>query len=685
MGATGDPFQGTFSDLPAADAELSVPQSARLAPTSAPIVAETPTSSKRRPRTSVPPEALDPSPEAVLSELARVGLYEQDSAVVPAWELAPRSSPRRLWIMAGALLAAAGMGIGAHQYALGVQGDRAAQAQALSMRLASALDSGSVVQLRDTEADFQRLFELDSRGREPALLWLENRVFHTLLQNEPVSGIESALQRARAVGIEESALIFGRLASSLAASDLPGAGATIAEWDERAKGEALYQLLAGVVLERAGNPEALDRYVAATRLQPDLKLAHVYAARLGLLQLGPVAARSLVEVARARLGPGTASDVLGGLEWAASPLGDVNGPPLPPPESSRDLSPLLQDTASAVLAVKAQREGRLEASMAAFERALGPSVTPAMAAWIGYQALDAGDVDIARLAALKAVQLSVVHAGSQTLAARIALAEGRLDAAREAARGADPSSRDALLIEAVSAYENLQGPEAVRLVGSLPADPATAVTLDALVASDKAIAGSLRAKDDRLEQLATEPRLWGSIIAVDLALDSGRLEAAERIASAWDVKVPAYAARLMRLRRYQGQGSAALELAPALLDPKVATPRAVSEVVLAFVGEGRAAAATTALHDMSGPAGALAPWLEALVEVARGRAPSAAKLLAALEPPGKAQPLLEQVVALRALAMTKDRRAKAYYGQLERRFRGQPDVLLAGRQLGLVK
>ncbi len=322
--------------------------------------------------------------------------------------------------------------------------------------------------------------------------------------------------------------------------------------------------------------------------------------------------------------------------------------------------------------------------MMAFERALGTSATPAMAAWIGYQALDAGDVEIARLAALKAVQLSVVHGGSQTLAARIALAEGRLDAAREAARGADPSSRDALLIEAASAYENLQGPETARLVARLPIDPANAATLDALAAGDKAIAGTLRAKDERLEQLATEPRLWGSIVAVDLALDSGRLEAAERIASAWDAKVPAYATRLMRLRRYQEHGSAALELAPVLLEPKTATPRAVAEVVLAFVAEGRAAAATTALRDMSSAAGALTPWLESLVEVARGREPNARKLVAGLLPPEKDKPLLEQVVALRALAITKDRRAKAYYGQLERRFRGHPDVALAGRQLGLL-
>src|SRR5690606_2582011 len=165
------------------------------------------------------------------------------------------------------------------------------------------------------------------------------------------------------------------------------------------------------------------------------------------------------------------------------------------------------------------------APTAAVGGARGPSATPAVADWIGYQALVAGDVEIARRAAVKAVQLSALHKGSHALAARIALAEGRLDAAREAVRDVDPSSRDALLIEAVSAYENLRGPESVRLLSSLPVDPAIGPTLEALRAGDDVIAGTRRVKDGALEQLAAERRLWGAIIAVDLALDTGRLEA----------------------------------------------------------------------------------------------------------------------------------------------------------------
>lgn len=687
-----DPFRGTFSDVPAPDSEPAAPAGAVPAPSSpaaatapsssaAQVDSAPPTSSKPRPSRRAVADSASPTPEMVLAELSRVGLYEQDSTVVPAWEAAPQPTPRRLWIMAGALLLSAGLGVGGYRYALGVQAERAAQAQALGMRLASALDSGSRAQLRDSEVDFQTLFELDSRGQEPALLWLENRVLHTLLDDEPVSGIESALQRARAVGLDEHRLIFGRIASALAAGDLPGAGATIAQWDARAKGEPLYQLLAGVALERAGNPSALDRYVEAVRLQPDLKLAHALAARLALLQRGPLEARSLVEVACARLGPGPAAHILRGLEWAAAPVADDEPPTLITPELADDLSPLLRDAASAVAAVWARREGRLEESSAGFERALGPSATPAMAAWIGYQALHAGDLEIARRAALKAVQLSALHEGSHALAARIALAEGRLDAAREAVRGVDPSSRDAVLIEAVSAYEGLRGSEVVRLLGPLTAEPGLEPTLDALKAAHKVIAGTWRVKDRALDQLSDEQRLWGAIIAVDLALDTGRLEAAEHIVKGWDPKVPAHATRLMRLARYQGRGPVALELAKALLDAKVATPRSVSELILAFVSEGRVAAATSALDDQKAAAAELAPWLDAIVEEARGRRPSAAKRVADLELPDKSQPLIEQTLALRALTAVKDRRGKAYLAALERRFRGHPELALAADEL----
>jgi hypothetical protein len=634
-----------------------------------------------------PSDELIPSPETVLLTLARVGLYETDSGVVPAWEATRQATPRRTWLMAGAVLLTIGMGFGGYRHAVQVQGQRLTRAQELSTRLAGLLDSGSRADLRASEADFQQLFELDSRGQEPALLWLKNRALYTLLDSDPVSGIESAMQRARTVGIEEQRLVFGRLASALAAGDLPGAGQIISEWDGRSKSDAMYQLLAGAIFERAGNPEALERFTSATLLQPDLKLAHLMAARLAMLQVGPTGAKAQLELAYSRLGPGPATQVLRGLEWAASPVSD---PPIAPPpvaDSLDDLPPLLHATASAVQAVREQREGRLEEATEAFKRALGPTTAPAMAAWIGYQALEAGDIEIARAAALKAMQLSALHKNAQALAARIALSDGRLQAAQEAVRGLEPSSRDAVLIEAVSAYENLQGTNVERLVSGLPLDPTGVRGLKALHESANVILGQSRAKGEAVEQLAAEAQVWGALIAIDLALDQGQLEFADGLIQArgWDGQVAAHGARLMRLRRYQGQLGAALELVAPLLDANETTPRMSAEVILSFVDAGRAAAAASSLGQVGAAAGPLTPWLEALVEAARGRQPSAVQSLKSLDLPSKADPLLVQVVALRALALSNDRRARGYFAQLAKRFPAQPDVQAAGKQLGLVR
>lgn len=677
---TSDPFRGTFTDEPSrARSPSPVPSPPLTTATEDATLIE-------HEGTTIDPEEANASPEAVLLALARVGLYETDSAVVPAWEANVRSAPRRLWVLGGALVLALGVGAGGYHYAHRLKGERLAQAQELSTRLAGLLDGASRADLRASEADFQRLFELDSRGQEPALLWLKNRVSHVLLSDEPASGIESAMQRARTVGIEETRLAFGRLASALAARDLPGAGQIIAEWDERAGGDALYQLLAGVVFERAGNPDALERYTRATTLQPDLKLAHLLAARLALIQLGPAEAKARLELAYGRLGQGPAADVLRGLEWAAS-ITDAAAPALPSAETLADTPALLRTTASAVEAVKAQREARTEDATLAFRRALGPDTTPAMAAWIGYQALEAGDVEIARAAALKAMELSALHKSSRALAARIALAEGRLEAARDAVGGLDPSSRDALLIEAVSAYESLQGAATLRLLATVPADATAEATFLALRESERAITGQTRWQPGVLEELKSPSQIWGAVLAFDVGLDHGQLEFAEALATArgWKGETASLAARLMRLRRYQGQLDSALSLAPVLLESKHLAPRGVAEVVVTFVDAGRVAAATATLANATDAAGDLTPWLQAIVDSAGGRQAAAGKRLAEQKLPAKTDPLIVHVSALRALVATKDRRAKAQLGQLQKRFPKHPDVQSAAKQLALRK
>lgn len=692
-----DPFRGTFSAAPRAPAPaFKGPASARAARDMAPSSEATVTDTS----TAVPslmPLALvervdaaedeaerNPTPKAVLRTLAQVGLYERHGGVVPAWETPVRPAPRRVWVMAAAVVMAAGVGFGGYRYAARLQGERLAQAQELAAHVAGLLDSGSRKDLTDSEADFQRLFELDSRSHDAAFLWLKNRVLHTLLSEEPAPGIESALERARSVGVEEPRLVFGRLASALAAGDLPGAAQLVLQWDERAKGEALYQLLVGATFERAGNPMALERFISAATLQPDLKLAHLMAARLALLQLGPEKAKPTLELAYGRLGPGPAEQVLRGLAWASSFDRDAPAPEAPSAAVLAELAPLLRSTASAVEGVRAHRTGHPEQVGAAFERALGPTTAPALAAWIGYQALEAGDVQIARTAALKAMELSVQHEDSRALAARIALADGRLPEAQQAVRGLDPGSRDALLIEVVSAYENLQSADMARLTGALPTDAEANQTLLALRESSKVMLGQTRNKGDLLVQLSRDAQVWGPLVALDLALDSGELDAAERIlqAHAKSADLPAYAARSVRLYRYRGQLDAALERVRLALDSKAVTPRAAAEAVLAFVDGGRAAGAASTLSELGDDQGVLGAWLGPLVEAARGNLKAAAKQLALLPLPSKGEPLLTQTLALRSLVAAKDRRAKSYYTQLVRRFPAHPELRAAGKALG---
>jgi hypothetical protein len=406
-----------------------------------------------------------------------------------------------------------------------------------------------------------------------------------------------------------------------------------------------------------------------------------------VLQLGAEAARPILELAYARVGPSPAAQVLHALEWAATPAAEGSAPSSLPVEALRDLPAFLQTTASAVDAVRADREGRGDTALVHYQGALDPATAPAMAAWIGYQALDGGHLEVARAAALKAIQLSAQHKHAQGLAARIALADGRLSEAQEAMRGVDPSSRDAVVLEAVSAYENLQGQATARLLETLPGSPSNHESLQALRAGDSINRGRTRLEGDLLARLADDAQVWGGPIAVDLALDVGDIAFADALvrSRAWDGERPVHAARMLRLRRYQGQSGPALQLANVLLDAKQATLRGLTEAMLSLVDAGRAEAAASALSSQATALGALAPWLGALVESARGRYPSASKSLAELDLPGKTEPVLLQVVALRALVASKERRAKAYFTQLAQRLPKHPDVAIAARALGLGK
>ena len=492
---------------------------------------------------------MNPAPETVLAHLARVGLFEPETAGVLVWEAAPRKLPRRLWVLAGAVVSAVALGVGGYQYARGVQGERAAEARRLEADIAAALTSGRPEVLQTTDATFRRLFDLDSRGKTVAKLWLSDRVLRTLLGDSSAQGLESAIQRARSVGVDEAELVFGSLASSVAEGDLPGAARLIERWDERAKADAQYQLLAGVVFERAGDERALERFQQALELDGKLQLAHVMAATLAGLELEPEAAQPILDAAYAALGEGHAARALRRLAWArASGAGDTAPAALEPNERGALLPPL-RSAEAAVTALSLSRAGKREEAARGFNEATELATSPALATWIGYRALEAGHPSVARAAALRALQLSALYPRAQALATRVALSEGRLADAERAAASLGPMATEPLLIRAASAYENLDPVELGKQLASLPGGFESSPTLGALGQAQKVLLGKGALKRQTVDNIANERQIWGPMIALDAALT----RATSSLPRAWSPR--ASSSRASRRKRYAWRAS----------------------------------------------------------------------------------------------------------------------------------
>ena len=111
---------------------------------------------------------------------------------------------------------------------------------------------------------------------------------------------------------------------------------------------------------------------------------------------------------------------------AADPAELPSGARLGPAETAQLIAPL-RAVPAMVDAVEALAKRDFAATGKAIESALPAATGPAIAATLGFLAIDSGNDTLARKAALKALSFAALYPRARTLAARVALLGGRLE------------------------------------------------------------------------------------------------------------------------------------------------------------------------------------------------------------------------------------------------------------------
>ena len=624
-------------------------------------------------------DPANPAPAVVLEHLARVGLYEPGGGATPAWEAPPRQKSRGAVAILIATVLVALAGAGSYEYTRRLKAARALEADTLNAQVDKLLKSGSPADLKVTDDRLTKSFELDSLSQRAARLWLQNRVLNVLLLPGETRGIDAAVHRGRQVGLPEKELLVGKVVSFFVEGDLAGGAALLVRGDKDSGEDPYYQLAAAAVLERAGDARALERYQAAVRLAPDLAPAEVLLARLLLMEAGTEKAKPVIDSLRTRTGDTPSTRALSALSWVVAhdrPDEPPSEAQLQPGDAEKLPAPLAAIPAM-VDAAKALNKQDLPTASKAIDSAINLAMTPALAAGLGFLAIEAGDEVVARRAALRALQFSAVYPRARTLAARVALLGGRIDEAQKAIEELDPASSDVAVVRAVVAYESL---EPTDLKGALEAlgNSAIGPAFEALEAAPGIINGTAFPPPEKLEELAAPDKPWGELIAVDAAIETGNLPLAEKLLAKRSLETlrPVHLRRLARLRRLQGKVDAALEASGAAAEGGIALPLLLERIYELLAKEEVAPAKqlTAKYPTLLGP---LSGWVGVLTDVASKQAASASVRLTKLELPPDESPLAVRVLVARALVVGKDQRATPYLTALIKKLPKNPDVLAA--------
>jgi tetratricopeptide (TPR) repeat protein len=625
-----------------------------------------------------------PEPSLVLEHLSRVGVYEPGGGAAPAWERPARTKVRGTWTLAVAIVLFAGAGVGSYEYSKKIRAERMEHAASLNDEVKKLLESGSVSDLKQTDQKLNASFELDSLSQPAARLWLQNRVLYEVLTGDEVRGIDSAVHRGGEVNLPEKDVAFGKIASFMSEGDLAGGAGILARWDKECARDAYYQLAAGAVLERAGDLRAVERYDEARQLDPDFIPAQMFLARLLLLEFGGERAKPVLDALHKKLGDAPITRALSALAWVVDPERPDTLPSearLEPGDADKLPAPL-SGVPAMVEAVQAVHTGDMRKASLAIDSAVTTAMTPSLATGLGFLAIEAGDEQLARKAALRALQFSAVYPRARTLAARVALLGGRLDEAQKAIEELDPSSPDVAVVRGVVAYESLEPADLDAALRSLGDVAHTRQAYSALEAGPGILTGRTFPSPDKLEAMANPAIPWGEIVATDAALDTGNLALAAKILGRrqGDAIRPVHYQRLARLYRYQNKPDDAVKAATEAREGATSVAVLIESLYdLIKKDDGPAARDLLAKHPtLLGP---MTAWLGVLVDVANKQKAQAVARVAKLDLPPPETPLELRILVARALAASDDKRARPYVLALAKQVPKHPDVNEAALEL----
>ncbi len=639
---------------------------------------------------------LAPHPRDVLDALALAGVFEpptERSAAAAAWarpDLGPKRKGAPALFAGMAFFLAASVGV--YFFYRHKRAEEHMQAEALLANVEVQVASSKPDVLADTEKELAQAFQLESRSPRAAIDWARERAMVGLVKSGADVAFEDSMTRAKEVGIPEEKYAFARVASFLFQGDTAGAAAVLPRWDGPAGIDPWYEVIAGATLERAGDARARDRYATAAKLDPQLLVAQFSQARATAIDGDAQEAMKLAQALRKSLADRAEPLALVALAWGR----DVNRENLPVPPEADDLMKRTDDLPSglrfvphAIAALRALDKRAWDDASAAVQRGLAMADTPGSAVWLGTIALPLGNEALARKGALQALQFSAVYQPARALAARVALLGDRLDEALKATEDLDAASPDVAVVRAAAAYERVDSDGIVHALEALSPEARKLPVLSSLDMASDAVSGSLQLDSGHLLTMAADDPPWSDVIAMDVALDSGDLATADKIASTWGKESEGRALRairLARLARYEGHLDQADILSQTALDHGTVTPRVLWERAFVLIAKNRGGEVSSLISHYPLVLGPLSTWLSAYATASSGNIEAAKGKTSSTDPPPATAPIGARALVAAAFGAMKDKRRGADYVKDVLATGSQhPDLVAAALELGFHK